>query len=424
MRQSFLLAFLAVCNIGMAFLYQWYVLVQLGPGMETDAFFAGMTVPQIVLAVVSGSLANVLVPLLAGEQADRFRHDSWGFFILVGGFFAAIAGLLYILAPWWVIFTVPGFTDAGKDLTIQLTRIQLVGMVFTALSGVQGAVYHARQRFVWVELAALISLGLCFFPLIWALPRYGVEAAAWISALRLIIQTLLQLPGMGSWIRPDLKSGAIREAWQRIKPLLWGTAYYKTDPLVDRLLLSMSASGSLSLFYLAQQIYAAGNSVLNKAVAAPLMPRLSVFHKAGDAAGFRSAYRLKLFQAAAISGGSFLVIIFFGQPLLSLLVGHGAFTDANVATLWQLMLGLVGVFVGGAMGLITSLTFYAQGDTKLPTRLSIITYTIYVPVKIVCFGFGGPMALALSATAFYLTNLAFQYWYLEQGQNRLKENPR
>src|SRR3972149_11623336 len=147
MRQSFLLVFLAASNIGIAFLYQWYVLIQLGPGMETDALFAGMTVPQLVLAVVSGSLAHVLVPLLAGEDADRFRHDAWGFFILVGVFFAAIAVLLYILAPWWVILTVPGFSDAGKDLTIQLTRIQLAGMGFTALSGVQWAAYHARQRF-------------------------------------------------------------------------------------------------------------------------------------------------------------------------------------------------------------------------------------------------------------------------------------
>ena len=424
MPQSFRLVFLAASNIGLAFLYQWYVLIQLGPGMETDALFAGMTVPQLVLAVVSGSLMHVLVPLLAGEPADRFRHDAWGFFVVVGVFFGAIAVLLYLSAPWWVPVTVPGFSDAGKDLTIYLSRIQLIGMVFTALSGVQWAVYHARQRFIWAELAPLISGGLGFVPLIWALPRYGVEAAAWIGTLRLIVQTLLQMPSMGAWIRPDLKSSTVHEAWKRIKPLLLGTAYYKTDHLVDRFLLSMSGSGSLSLFYLAQQIYSAANSVLNKAVAAPLVPRLSVLHKAGDAAGFRYTYRLRLLQVALISGGGLLTVMFFGQPLLSLLVGHGAVTDANVKTLWLIMLGLAGMFAGGAMGLVTSSSFYAQGDTRLPTRLGIATYTIYVPVKIVCFGLGGPMALALTASAFYLTNLVFQYLYLEKSQFSLKESSR
>ena len=96
MRQPLLLGVLAASNIGIAFLYQWYVLIQLGPGMETDALFAGMTLPQLVLAVVSGSLMHVLVPMLAGEPADRFRHDAWGFFVLVGALFAAIAVLLYL----------------------------------------------------------------------------------------------------------------------------------------------------------------------------------------------------------------------------------------------------------------------------------------------------------------------------------------
>ena len=419
MRQSFLLVSLAASNIGLTFLYQWYVLIQLGPGMETDALFAGTTVPQLVLAVVSGSLMHVLVPLLAGEPTDRTRHDAWGFFILVGVFFAVIAVLLHVLAPLWVPVTVPGFSEAEKDLTIYLTRIQLIGMVFTALSGVQGAVYHARQRFVWVELAPLIAGSLGFLLLIWALPKYGVEAVAWVITLRLIVQTFLQMPAMGRWTMPDLKSNAVHAAWQRIKPLLWGTVYYKTDPLVDRFLLSMSGSGNLSLFYLAQQIYGAGASILNKAIAAPMVPRLSLLYKAEDRAGFRRAYHSKVLQLGLISGGGFLIIIFFGQPLLSLLVGHGAVTDANVTTLWLIMLGLAGMFVGGAMGIITSSTFYARGDTKLPTRVGIVTYTIYVPIKVVSFYLGGPIALALSASAFYLTNLVFQYLYLEKETNSL-----
>jgi putative peptidoglycan lipid II flippase len=313
MRQPLLLGVLAASNIGIAFLYQWYVLVQLGPGLETDALFAGMTVPQLALAVISGSLMHVLVPLLAGEPADRFRHDAWGFFVLVGALFAAIAVLLYVFAPFWVPLTVPGFSEAGKGLTVHLTRIQLVGMVFTALSGVQAAVYHARQRFLWVELAPLLTGALGLVPLVVFLPEYGVEAAAWITTLRFVFQTLLQMPGMGRWTMPDLKSSTVQDAWKRIKPLLWGTAYYKADPLVDRFLLSMSGNGNLSLFYLAQQIYGAGAGVVSKAVAAPLVPRLSLLHKAGDHPAFRRAYRRKLWQVGLLTGSLLLIVVAFGD---------------------------------------------------------------------------------------------------------------
>ncbi len=414
MRQPLLLGLLAASNIGIAFLYQWYVLIRLGPGMETDSLFAGMTLPQLALAVISGSLMHVLVPLLAGEPADRFRHDAWGFFVLVGALFAAIAFVLYVLAPYWVPLTVPGFSDAGKTLTVHLTRIQLVGMVFTALSGVQAAVYHARQRFLWVEIAPLLTGALGLVPLVLFLPTYGVEAAAWITTLRFVIQTLLQMPGMGRWTMPDLKTKTIQDAWKRIKPLLWGTAYYKADPLVDRLLLSMSGTGNLSLFYLAQQIYGAGAGIVSKAIAAPLVPRLSLLYKAGDHPAFRRAYRRKLWQIGLISCGVLVIVVALGDPLLRLLVGHGAVTDANVRTLWLIMLALAGMFVGGAMGSVTTSSFYARGDTRLPTRLGMITYTIYIPIKIVSFAFGGVLALAISASAFYLLNLLLQCFYLEE----------
>jgi putative peptidoglycan lipid II flippase len=414
MRQPLLLGVLAASNIGIAFLYQWYVLVQLGPGVETDALFAGMTVPQLALAVVSGSLMHVLVPLLAGEPADRFRHDAWGFFVLVGALFAAIAVLLYVFAQYWVPLTVPGFSDAGKGLTVHLTRIQLVGMVFAALSGVQAAVYHARQRFLWVELAPLLTGTLGLVPLVVLLPEYGVEAAAWITTLRFVLQTLLQMPGMGRWTMPDLKSSTVQDAWKRIKPLLWGTAYYKADPLVDRFLLSMSGSGNLSLFYLAQQIYGAGAGVVSKAIAAPLVPRLSLLHKAGDHPAFRRAYRRKLWQVGLLTGSLLLIVVAFGDSLLRLLVGHGAVTEVNVRTLWLIMVALGGMFVGGAMGSITTSSFYARGDTRLPTRLGMITYTIYIPIKIMAYSLGGVLALAISVSAFYLLNLLLQYFCLNE----------
>jgi peptidoglycan biosynthesis protein MviN/MurJ (putative lipid II flippase) len=71
------------------------------------------------------------------------------------------------------------------------------------------------------------------------------------------------------------------------------------------------------------------------------------------------------------------------------------------------------MFVGGAMGSVTTSSFYASGDTRLPTRLGMITYTIYIPIKIIAFSLGGVLALAISVSAFYLLNLLLQYFYLE-----------
>jgi len=406
------LGFISAVNIGLAFVFQWYVITKLGPGMETDALFAGMTLPQLALAVISGSLMHVLVPLLSGEGEDRIRQDAWGFLALVVGLFSLLALVLHLSAPLWVPLTVPGFNAPSQALTITLTRIQLVGMVFTAANGVQWAAYHARQQFLWAEATPILASVLGLALLMWALPRYGVVAAAWINALRMGLQTLLLAPGMGRPVRPDLGAPAIRQAWRRIKPLLVGTTYYKTDPLVDRFLLSTAGSGSLSLYYLAQQIYNACSQVLNKALAAPLVPMLSMLHKAGDRAGFRRVYRRKLLQTGTICAVGLLVLGIFGQTLLRLLIGHGNVSAGNVAELYWIMLWLAGMFAGSVMGQISSSSFFALGDTTTPTRLGIYSYTIYIPAKIALFHYFGAFGLAFATSLFFVVNLSLQHFLL------------
>lgn len=401
MKQAVQLAALSAANIGIAFLFQWYILIEVGPGAETDALFAGMTIPQLVLVVISGSLMHVLVPLLSGESKDRLRHDAWAFVALIGGTFGLLAVLLFVAAPWWVPLTVPGFDDAGKAFTVELTRIQLISMVFSAINGVQWAAYHARQQFVWAEFTPIIASAFALILLIWALPRYGVIAAAWIGTLRAGLQTLLLAPGMGYPVRPDLKSAAIQEAWKRIKPLLLGTAYYKTDSLVDRFLLSMAAGGSLSLFHLANQIFGAATQVINKAIISPLVPALTRLHKQKNKAEFRSLYKRRMLQVGIFGVMNFLLLAFLGKALIGQLPGYGQFTADDLNLLWLIMLLMFGKFLIGNLGSAMTAVFYSVGDTKSPTVVGVVAYSLGIVVKVIMFYFMGLLGLALGVSMYY-----------------------
>ncbi len=77
------------------------------------------------------------------------------------------------------------------------------------------------------------------------------------------------------------------------------------------------------------------------------------------------------------------------------------------------MVALVGFFIGGAMGQITSTTFYAMGDTRTPTRMSIVTYTLYVPAKVIAFMKYGLMGLAVVTSIYLFVNLIIQILLLE-----------
>lgn len=408
------LGWLAAANMALSLFIQWYVVTGLGLGPATDALFAGMAVPQFILAVVSGSLMHVLVPLLANEEANGFGEAAWGFFLGITALFALLASALFFTAPWWVNWLLPGFPPEAHAQTVRLTRIQIPGMIFTASTSVLWAAYHARNRFIWAELSLLVAGVVTALALYPTLPRFGVVAAAWANVGRGALQTAMLLPVLGVWKRPAWTSPAMREAWVRLRPLLAGTLYYKADPLVDRFLSSMAPSGGLSTFYVGQQIWSALIQIINKAIAVPMVPQLAVHAKHQRWAEFRRCYRRRLTTLGLLTTAGVVAFLLLGEPILKLLIGHGGVTAQNVSALWWIMLALGGLLVGGTMGQVTSTTFYAKGDTRTPTRLGIMTFTSYVPLKVAAFLYGGLTGMAATTSVYFLANLALQWRYLER----------
>jgi peptidoglycan biosynthesis protein MviN/MurJ (putative lipid II flippase) len=386
--------------------------------METDAFFTSGALPQLIFLVASFSLTQVIVPLLATEDEQTFRRDAWGFFLGVTGFFGLLAAVLFVLAGLWVPLLVPGFSDQAKQLTINLSRIQLLGMVGNASVAVLWSVYYARQKFIWAELSSVLANVLSLLFLFWSLPLYGIVAAAWASVLNLGLKLAFLMPMLGRWQWPRWDSYAMQEAWRRVKPFLWGQAYSRSDPLIDRFLTSMTIAGNLSLLYIGQQVYSALNLIITKAISAPTVPRLALAAKSGQWIRFRRLYRQRLLWMTGLGVAACVILLLFGEPLLHLMIGHGGITAGNVKMLWWIMLGLIGLLLGGTAGQVTATAFYAMGDTKTPTMLFVWTFTIYVPVKVLVFIHYGILGLAIITSVHLVINFLLQLLILERVTSR------
>lgn len=413
-RLSLILAGLAICSAALAILTPWYVVTRLGVGIETDAFFASGALPQLIFLVASFSLTQVLIPLLATEDEKTFRRDAWGFFLSVTGLFSLLGVVLFVLAGYWVPLLVPGFSDEAKQLAISLSRIQMLAMVGNASVAVLWSVHYARQKFIWAELSPVFANVFSVLFLFWALPQYGIVAAAWANVLNLAIKVGFLMPLLGRWQSPQWNSYAMREAWRRVKPFLLGQTYSKSDPLVDRFLTSMSTAGNLSLLYIGQQIFSAINLIITKAISAPTVPRLALAAKSGEWISFRRTYRQRLWWMAGLGMAASVILLVFGESLLHLMIGHGGITAQNVRMLWWIMLALSGLLIGGTAGQVTSVAFYAMGDTKTPTMLFIWTFTIYIPIKVLVFLHYGLVGLAVATSAHLLLNFLLQFIVLER----------
>ena len=118
--------------------------------------------------------------------------------------------------------------------------------------------------------------------------------------------------------------------------------------------------------------------------------------------------------ALALTVAAYMMVLLLGERLLDLFIGYGGVTGANVHNLWWIMVLLAGVLVGGATGQILSTTFYAKGDTRTPTRIGVLGFTLGLGFKVAGFWAAGISGLAIGTTLYYLFNAYFLYRNLEK----------
>jgi putative peptidoglycan lipid II flippase len=396
-RLALSLGILSVTNVLLGFLAHWYILTTLGPGVETDALYAAMALPQFILGVFAGSLVYVLMPLLSTADEDCWRQDTWNMLLSAGGAAIVLSLLLGLLASLWAPALFPGFSGAGRMLIVSLVRVQLVGLAFSVPVSILWATHAARGRFIRAETCAIASAVLCLALLVPGLPRFGIVAAAWALALKTVFNVLLLLTGIGSPRFGGRRTRVVRDAWNRLRPLLLGTIYYKTEPLVDRFLASLALPGSLSLFALSRQIYDAGAVVLSRALVSPMVPELSQSAARGDWLRYDSVLRKRLIVMGVLTAAVVLAVALFGEFALSLVFRGGRFSADSIRVMWHMMLLLGVAFVFGMLNDIQAFAFYAVGDTTTPTRAISLVYTFSVVVKVAAFFRFGIMGLAAAA---------------------------
>jgi len=242
--------------------------------------------------------------------------------------------------------------------------------------------------------------------LAWRLPLDGIDAAAWAFTGRSALECILLLPGLGAMRRPDWRSPFQRQLWRRMRPLVIGYWYERSEMVVDRFLASMAPAGGLSLLYLAQQVWGAVGQIINRGVTLPVTPRLAEHAHERRWGRFRDLYLGRFMQVVLLTLLAIALAALLGLPVLDLVFGFRNMAEGDIRLLWILMLALTGLAIGDPTGHLLLTSFYAKGDTKTPTRIGILVYTFGIACKLGGFLAFGLLGLAAGTTLYYLTRTA------------------
>jgi putative peptidoglycan lipid II flippase len=301
----------------------------------------------------------------------------------------ALAAVAALLAPWLVRTAIaPGFDPARQALTVELMRLMLLTPVIFGVSGVVMGILNARQHFLLPAFApVLYNLGIVAGAALLA-PRMGVYGLAVGVVGGALGHLLVQIPGLARHgmrysATLGLRSAGVREVGRLMLPRAIGLAAVQVNFLVNTILASGLALGSLAALNYAWLLMLLPQGVFAQAVATAAFPTFSAQAAKGQQAEMRSTLSATLRAVLYLALPAAVGLIVLRTPLVQLVFQRGAFTARSTEMVtWALALFSLGLPAHSAVE-ITVRAFYALHDTRTPVAVGIAAMALNVGLSLI-----------------------------------------
>ncbi len=255
-----------------------------GAGVLMDAFLVAFKIPNFLRRLFAeGAFSQAFVPVVSEYKVQR-PHDEVR--ELVDGAAGTLAWFLTVVtivgvvaAPLLVLLFAPGFrADVDKfDLTVEMLRWTFPYLLFISRYG----------RFAVPALTStLMNLVMIVFAA-WIAPSFerpGIVLAIGVFVAG-VVQLAFQLPfvvKMGLLRRPRWRwsDDGVRKIGRLMLPAIFGSSVSQVALLLDTLIASFLATGSIAWLYYADRLMEFPLGVFSIALATVILPGLAAQHAA------------------------------------------------------------------------------------------------------------------------------------------------
>ncbi|MBE0465761.1 MAG: murein biosynthesis integral membrane protein MurJ [Candidatus Desulforudis sp.] len=394
-----------------------------GATHAADAYLVAYTIPNIFYAVAGIALATVIVPIFTEYVTQNRREEAWRLCSLVTNalivFTAAGAVVGMFLAPVIVGLLGAGFTPETFRLSVQLTLIMLPSIIFFSLAGLFMGILNANNvfglpAFSSAALNIVIIFGALFLGKYYG--PYGLAAGVLGGAatMALIQVPALRRVGFRYSFELNLKHPAVKRVLYLMLPLTLGLSVNQVYLMIDWVLASGLAEGSIASLNYANKLIQLPQSLFVLAVSTAIFPTLSRHIAEGHPAEMAHTLRrgvkvVFLLTVPAVAG-----LVILREPIVTLLFQRGLFdaraTEMTAAALLFFAVGLV----GHCLVMLVSRGFFAMQDMRTPVVVTIGTLTVKLGASVALVGHLAHAGLALGTSITALLNTVILVYLLHR----------
>jgi putative peptidoglycan lipid II flippase len=356
-----------------------------GAGVLMDAFLVAFKIPNFMRRLFAeGAFSQAFVPVVSEYRVQRTQDEVRE---LVDGAAGTMAWFLtvataigVIAAPLLVLLFAPGFrADEGKfDLTVEMLRWTFPYMLFISLAALAGGVLNSYGKFaVPATTSTLMNLVMIVFAA-WLAPSFdrpGIVLAIGVFVAG-VVQLAFQLPylvKMGLLRRPRWRWSheGVRRIGNLMLPAIFGSSVSQVALLLDVLIASFLATGSIAWLYYADRLMEFPLGVFSIALATVILPGLAAHHAAQAPERFAATldWALRLVIVVVLPATAALIVL--SGPLTVTIFHYGKFDEHDVRMASLALTAYASGLLAFSMVKVLAPGYFARQDTRTPVRIGI-----------------------------------------------------
>lgn len=365
----------------------------LGAGLMADVFFFANRIPNFFRRLFAeGAFAQSFVPVLTKcskeEDASALKEliaksaGTLGLIVLVISVIGMVASpVVTAIFGWgWFEAYLNDAPDAEKFTQAStLLEITFPYLFFITLTALCSSVLNVHGSF------AIPAITPCWLNITMIVVAYFIaphfedpnKVLAYGMVAGGVVQLIFQLPfiiKLGLMVRP--KWGWSHPGVKRIRtlmiPALFGVSASQLNLLVNTVLASFLATGSISYLYYSDRLLEFPIGIFAVAISTVILPALSRVDIKTQHGNYVRTLDWGVRLVLLLGIPSALGIIALREPILRVIFMRGAFSEENVILSSQSLLASVSGLCAIMLVRVLVQGFAALQDTKTPVRCSIV----------------------------------------------------
>ncbi|MBY6140864.1 oligosaccharide flippase family protein [Leisingera daeponensis] len=345
-----------------------------GAGLATDAFFFARRLVSNAAAGLERAFHLLQVPPLVRLAETRgpdalsvhLRKRLWQVFLAA----AVICAAAFVFSEQIVALLAPGFSGAQRQAAETYFRVLLAVLPLSAATALAGATLNALRLFRMPVIARLIPR-LCAVAALALVPvfAFGIGAVALAIAAGTVLMAglfafCLRQALARSWTPVKTPSPQVPYSQRRIWAMLLSQFHVIGAAWIDMAMASLTGEGGIATLEFAQRMTNMAPGVVTSSVVVVYYTEFASHLAQDNRDAFRTSVQEALRATLFFVMPAAVALFMLNRPLVSALLGHGAFAPWAVAQTAGIVAWLAPLLlVNAVLGALASALF---ADPRLP----------------------------------------------------------